>query len=682
MVRRLVSAGGWRKRTGSGAFQAAQSGMHIARMRADVEAALKPTAWATPQSRAALAGRIAEPALRDRHLPVVLRAAIARAAAGMVAAEAEALSVPAGAPLTAIENVAQRARLQGFIAFISDPDRLTGDWEAMAADLLAAVTADLHLPSSSLTATAALSIPVPAIDLVTDPAQTVERIVAGLLAFHPSDLNDARPGAALARRIADALLRESGLTPEAARANPMRLRRPERSDHTGTALVGAYLGATPLADLLCTPVPLPVPAAIRSEHGHVLGSTGSGKTVLLQHLIAMDLPLVARGEASVVVLDSQGRLIDALKRIAVVPPERVVLIDPHDLDYPPSLNFFDVNRARIDRYSALDRERMTNSVISLLDFVMTALLSAELSSKQQVPFRYATRLLLQIPGATIHTFIDLMKPGATQRYAGHIARLPPIPRSFFATEFDGRQFNDTKSQVLRRLYGICENETFLRAFSHPRSKLDMFAEINAGRLILIDTAKDLLKTEGTEIFGRFFIALIAQAAQERAIIKDPIPCTVYVDECQDYIARDANITEILEQARKNLVGIVLCHQHLRGQISATVLDSIIANTSTKLAGNPSVDDIPALSRQLRCDPALLADRPKGTFVAHVRGVTPRGVLYRVPASPLARLSRRSNAELAVLIARVREKYAAPWSETIAPDAAPPPSDPEDFSDRY
>jgi hypothetical protein len=61
-------------------------------------------------------------------------------------------------------------------------------------------------------------------------------------------------------------------------------------------------------------------------------------------------------------------------------------------------------------------------------------------------------------------------------------------------------------------------------FSHPRSKLDLFAEMNAGKVILINTAKDLLKETGTEIFGRFFIAMIAQAAQERAVLPEGRVC--------------------------------------------------------------------------------------------------------------------------------------------------------------
>jgi hypothetical protein len=42
--------------------------------------------------------------------------------------------------------------------------------------------------------------------------------------------------------------------------------------------------------------------------------------------------------------------------------------------------------------------------------------------------------------------------------------------------------------------------------------------MNRGSVILINTVKDLLKQDGCQILGRFFIALIGQAAQERAII--------------------------------------------------------------------------------------------------------------------------------------------------------------------
>jgi hypothetical protein len=145
------------------------------------------------------------------------------------------------------------------------------------------------------------------------------------------------------------------------------------------------------------------------------------------------------------------------------------------------------------------------------------------------------------------------------------------------------------------------NRTFERMFSHPRSKLDLFAEMNAGKVILINTAKDLLKEQGTEIFGRFFIALIAQAAQERATVPSGkrLPTFVYVDEAADYF--DRNIGLILSQARKFNVGMVLAHQHL-GQLDPKLQEAFAANTSIKFAGGVSARDARTLAPMLYCDP--------------------------------------------------------------------------------
>ena len=128
--------------------------------------------------------------------------------------------------------------------------------------------------------------------------------------------------------------------------------------------------------------------------------------------------------------------------------------------------------------------------MELYDYVLGTLLSAEMTQKQNVIFRYVTRLMLHIPDATIHTLRELMEPGSEKKFAAHIAKLSGTARQFFETEFSSREFSDTKKQVLRRLWGILENQTFDRMFSHPRSKLDLFAEMNAGKIILINTAKD------------------------------------------------------------------------------------------------------------------------------------------------------------------------------------------------
>ena len=170
--------------------------------------------------------------------------------------------------------------------------------------------------------------------------------------------------------------------------------------------------------------------------------------------------------------------------------------------------------------------------------------------------------------------------------------------------------------------------------SNPKSKLDLFTEINAGKVILINTAKDLLKEQGTEIFGRFFLALIAQAAQERATLPPArrLPCFVYIDEAQDYLSTNSNFTMILEQARKQNVGIIVAHQYVT-QLSQKTLDSLYANTSIKFAGGVSDKDAYALARNMRCEPAFIAGQPRGSFAAFIRNTTKNAITLKFPLLP-------------------------------------------------
>lgn len=438
-------------------------------------------------------------------------------------------------------------------------------------------------------------------------------------------------------------------------------------------LVRTYLQATPLFGLFDQEVVVTIPTKTRFEHHHILAGSGHGKTQTLQYLIANDLSAVSRGKRSVVVLDSQGDLIRNISSLAVFAPggplhDRIVIIDPTDVEYPVSLNLFDVGQERLADYDLLERERLTNSILELYDYVLGTLLDAQMTQKQSVIFRYVTRLMLHIPNATIHTLRELMEPGSEVTFAEHIAKLSGTPRHFFETEFSGREFEQTKKQVLRRLWGVLENQTFERMFSHPRSKLDLFGEMNAGKVILINTAKDLLKESGTEIFGRFFIALIAQAAQERATLhkSQRMPTMVYIDEAADYF--DRNIGIILSQARKYGVGMVLAHQYL-GQLSAGLQEAFAANTSIKFAGGVSAKDARFMASSLYCDPSLIEAQPKGSYASYIKGTTKKAVPLEFPFGVMEDMPQMNQQERIILQEQMREHYAIHYTELEGQEVA-------------
>jgi hypothetical protein len=63
---------------------------------------------------------------------------------------------------------------------------------------------------------------------------------------------------------------------------------PSKANLSSEEVIATYLGATPIASFLQTPLPFSIPLQARFEHMHVVGGSGHGKTQLLQHLILHD----------------------------------------------------------------------------------------------------------------------------------------------------------------------------------------------------------------------------------------------------------------------------------------------------------------------------------------------------------------------------------------------------------
>lgn len=498
---------------------------------------------------------------------------------------------------------------------------------------------------------------VPLASLLDDLPERMEEV---MLAFFDEEIE----ATGLFKRLRDRLNRnfneQGGLYPR---------------HYKGDNILWDYFKDTPILELFQIPIPLALPQATRFEHMHVVAGTGHGKTQTLQYLISRDI----NADCSIVVMDSQRDLIKNIAQLDI-PKERIVLIDPSDIEYPVALNMFDVGMDRINRYSPVDRERMINGIIELYDFVLGSLLDAEMTQKQSTLFRYVTRLMLHIPDATIHTLVDVLRPGATERYAKYIDELPETARMFFKEEFvkDSKaQYGETKDQVVRRLYGILENQTFERMFSNPRNKVDIFKAMNDGKIILIDTSKDLLKDDGTKLLGRFFLALIAQAAQERATLSYKRPTFVFIDEVQDYLegANEQSLDAILSQCRRQNIGLVLAHQFL-GQLPSRIDSSISANVAIRFAGGVSPEDARTLAGRLRTSADFILGQKKGQFAAYIRGVTETATTLTIPFGVMEGMAQRDDFH--DLIDYTREHYAVPAdkrpkSETVKELAEDAPS---------
>lgn len=559
----------------------------------------------------------------------------------------------------------ERQRLSELASFLRDPEPLLDRYFFIIGTALGAVLRGLPAHAEGI------SVPSTIIDVKQNLPETIDDIVGIFL--HASDLVKQGCLTHISAALSRNMLTVAGLTPKTNDEEFWRrYRMAKDAKAPPRSLIEPYLDGLYLDRALQLPWNVTIPHETRFEHTHILAGSGHGKTQTLQYLLAHDF----HADHAVVVIDSQGDLIHKLAHVEHV-QDRLILIDPTDIEHPLALNLFDVNIERINRYGPVERERLTNGAIELLEYLLGAVLGAELTAKQGTLFRFAIRLMLNIPNSTIHTFREIMEPGGLDTHREHVKTLSRTARLFFETQFEERDYKQTRQQVVRRIWSILENPTFERMFSAPKSRLDLKVELDAGKIILVNTAKSFLKQEGAAILGRYFIATLALVVQERAEQRARKDTLLYIDEVQDYArGGEQNLAVMFEQFRKYRCGVTVAHQAL-SQIGP--LEPILAsNTAIKLAGGTSAADARAMAREIRCEPEDVLKQPKGSFSAYIKGQGTFSLSF--PFGVLEALPRVDSIE--PLRERMRERYARlPEPETPQPATKSDTSTPENTETR-
>ena len=363
-----------------------------------------------------------------------------------------------------------------------------------------------------------------------------------------------------------------------------------------------------------------IPEALRTQHHHIVAGTGHGKTTLLKSMILKDVA----NDHSVVVIDSQNDVINELA--TKIPADKMILVDPSHC--PPALNLF-----------------QTDTSSELFEYIFSAL-DAQMTSKQAVAYRFISQLVVS-SGGNIHTMRAILEtPDAWREYSAHIGE---TAKSFFTNEYSSRQFNETRQQILRRLYTVLENETMERMLGATNNVINMSDALDKGKVVLVSTDKANLKQTNTSLLGRIFIAQVMNAVMSRGSYRKRT--YLYIDEFQDYAEDSHVLFNLFEQARKYELGLVVAHQYL-GQLPQQLQQSIASNTAIKMAGGVSADDARKLANQMHTEPYMIDTQPKGTFLAWARG---GGLVeYEVDIAEVNNATTFSN--LSAIRDRMRREY--------------------------
>jgi hypothetical protein len=320
--------------------------------------------------------------------------------------------------------------------------------------------------------------------------------------------------------------------------------------------------------------------------------------------------------------------------------------------------------AEMGKLTEAQREDIVSSACEVVEFLFTGLLGGELSDNMTMLYRYLVPAMLAIPDADMSTFIELLDtesgrdrsvPAGFQKHRQHFGRLDADIRSFLETDYlRDVELVKTKAAVRRRLRAALADTMFRRMFMQPRNKLNLFRELQSAKVILVNTypAKSYV-----EPFGRLILALLMQATRQRLEIdrEQRMPTFVYVDECQDYIAREDRIARYIDKCRKQHVGLVFAHQRLSNIESPRVLNAL-SGVSIKFSGSSDAD-ASELAGFVGTTAEHIRNLPRGRF-AQVSGVTPQGIDLDFPLSPLEQAPRLNRTAFEALRVEMRQKYGA------------------------
>ena len=525
-----------------------------------------------------------------------------------------------------------RERLRDTLDYLRDAERHHDLILSVLRDILYEAATTLATPTEGETHRALFRVPL--LTYVEDPAEAVSGTIGRLY------WDDVR-ATPLFRKLRDQLT--ENLETASERHRTKTIQEIAKNYPTPQDFIAAIAHDTPFLDFYSATLPFSIPRPSRFEHLHLLAGSGHGKTQCLQLFILEDLARAEKERFGFALLDSQGDLIHKLTRLNVFNPDqgaladRLILIDPNDLSHPVALNLFDYDLERFKDFEPAEREKIFHGVLELYRYIFSSLLGAELTQKQGVVFTNLARAMLAIPKPTIFTFYDFVEDG--RQFREYIERLDTIPRRFFETQFFTPTYSETRKQIITRLLGILSQPVFEKMFGSEQNKIDLFGAMQDGNIIVINTAKDLLKSEGSSMFGRFFIAALAQATQARASLpaRDRTPFHLYIDEAQEYL--DQKTAELFNQGRKYNVGVAVAHQNL-DQLTTELRATLHASTAIKLVGGANYKDAASFAREMNTTPEHIQSmrkRAQGTeFACFVRHHTPRAVSITVPFGVMER----------------------------------------------
>ena len=294
----------------------------------------------------------------------------------------------------------------------------------------------------------------------------------------------------------------------------------------------------------------------RRQGVYVIGTTGTGKTVLLQNIAYQDM--IDASRPGLCVLDPHGDFIDEL--VARVPKHRwddVILFSPGDSDQVSTP--FGLNLLECDRSNPKQVYRVTSTVVDTL----RKLFYYSWGPRMEDLLRHSILTLMETPDTTLLDLLLLL--ASSDHRARYTANLTdPVLRHFWEVQFhayDKRTRVEVVDSSLNKIGRFLANPLIRNIVAQPRSAFNIRAIMDQGKILLVNLSKGDLGEDNSYLLGAVLVNLVLIAALQRREI--PVdqrrPFHLIVDEFQNFATE--SFATLQSEARKYAIDVIVAHQY-------------------------------------------------------------------------------------------------------------------------
>ena len=322
----------------------------------------------------------------------------------------------------------------------------------------------------------------------------------------------------------------------------------------------------------------------RRGHMYVIGKTGTGKTSLLANMAISD---INQGNG-IAVIDPHGDMAETL--LSHIPEHRVkdvIYVNPSDLSYPIAFNPLSSVNADIQY-----------QVVSGLISVFRKIYAEFWGPRLEHILRHCFYTLLEYPGGTLLDIPNLFTDTDFRKHVLTYVKHEPI-RAFWLNEFAHYSAwlrSEATAPILNKMSQFLTNLPLRNIAGQTHTSFKFREIMDTSKILIVNLSKGKLGDDNSSLLGSMVTTMIFLAAMSRANISEENrrPFYFYVDEFHNFMT--LSFANILSEARKYGLNLVLAHQYIR-QLPEPIRDAVMGNVGTMITFRIGIDDAQYLKKE-------------------------------------------------------------------------------------